>query len=189
MVIYLARDWWSLALRGLAAIIFGIVAWIWPDLTVTALVIIFGAFALVDGAFALATAWAIRNRDGNRPGLLLQGIAGIVIGIVTLVWPDITALALMYLIAAWAIVSGVFEIVAAIELRRVISGEFLLALSGIASVIFGIVVAIFPGSGAVALVWLIGLYAIAFGLLLIVLAFRLRSWQERGGGPTVRVGV
>jgi uncharacterized membrane protein HdeD (DUF308 family) len=188
MVIELARNWWALALRGLAAIIFGIVAWIWPDLTVTALVILFGAFVLVEGAFDVATALTTRNRDDRWP-LLLQGIAGIAIGVVTLVWPDITALTLMYLIAAWAILTGIFEVIVAIRLRREISGEFLLGLAGVASILFGIAIAIFPGSGAVALVWLIGIYAIAFGILLLILAFRLRGWLEEGRGPTMRAGV
>ncbi|MEA2511877.1 MAG: hypothetical protein QOJ59_1364 [Thermomicrobiales bacterium] len=188
MVIELARNWWALALRGLAAIIFGVVAWIWPDLTVTALVILFGAYALVDGAFAIVTAVTRRARD-DRLILVLQGIAGIALGIMTLVWPDITALTLLYFIAAWAILTGIFEVVAAIRLRRVITGEFLLALSGVASIIFGLAIAIFPGSGAVALVWLIGAYAVVIGILLIMLAFRLRNWQDNTRRPAMRASA
>jgi uncharacterized membrane protein HdeD (DUF308 family) len=183
-----APNWWSLAFRGVAAIIFGIVAWIWPDLTVAALVIIFGAYALVDGVFDIGTAITTRTNE-DRLLLLIQGIASVVIGLITFIWPDITALTLIYLIAAWAIVTGVFEVVAAIRLRRVISGEFLLALGGIASVIFGILVAIFPGSGALALVWLIGIYAITFGILFLILAFRLRTWQEEGRGQRQAMSV
>lgn len=109
--------------------------------------------------------------------ILLEGLAGIVVGIMTLVWPSITALTLLYLIAAWAVITGVMEIVAAIQLRRVIEGEWMMVLSGIASIIFGIILFIFPGEGALGLTWLIGIYAIIFGVMLIVLAFRLRGMR------------
>jgi uncharacterized membrane protein HdeD (DUF308 family) len=183
MVVELARNWWTLALRGLAAVLFGIVAWIWPDLTVTALVLLFGAFALVDGVFTVVAALRGRGRDPNWGALLLGGISGIALGLMTLAWPGITALVLMYLVAAWAIVTGAFELIAAIRLRREIEGEWLFGLSGVLSILFGVLVAIFPGEGAVALVWLIGAYAVVFGMLLIALALRLRGWQQRG--PTL----
>ena len=177
MLATLARNWWALALRGLLAVIFGILAWIWPDLTLRVLVIFFGAYALVDGVFALVAA-ARGERQGSRWPLVIEGVAGVLAGLATLVWPDLTARVLLYLIAAWAIVTGVIEIVATIHLRREIENEVLLGLGGLASVLFGVLLIIFPGSGALALVWLIGAYAIIFGVLLIALAFRLRGLAQ-----------
>jgi uncharacterized membrane protein HdeD (DUF308 family) len=179
MVQVLARNWWLLALRGLAAIVFGIVAWVWPDLTLSVLIILFGAYALVDGAFAIGAAISSRDRMRDWPWLLLQGILGVIVGLVTLIWPDLTATALIYLIGAWALVTGVMQIATAIRLRREIEGELFLGLGGLASIIFGLIVFAFPGDGAVALVWLIGTYAIVFGIAAIILAFRLRDWGHR----------
>lgn len=179
MVIVLARNWWALVLRGLFAVLFGIMALAWPGITLGALVLLYGAYALADGVFAIAAVMA--GRTGGRPwwSLLVEGLVGIAVGIMTFAWPGITALVLLYLIAAWAFVTGIFEIVAAIRLREEIRGEWLLALSGILSVLFGLALVIWPGAGAVALVWVIGAYAIAFGALLIALGFRLRSWSRR----------
>src|SRR3954470_22625763 len=126
MMLEMPRHWWSLALRGVVAILFGFLAWIWPDLTVTTLVYLFGAYALVDGVFAIVEALAQRAPASQRGWLLIEGVVGIGAGIVTFVWPDITALALLYVIAAWAIVTGVFEVMAAIRLRREIEGEWFL---------------------------------------------------------------
>jgi len=174
----LARNWWALALRGVFAIIFGVMAWIWPDLTVRALVLLFGAYALVDGVFAIAA--AATGAGGSRWWVLvLEGLLGIAVGLMTIFWPGLTALALLFFIASWAIVTGVFEIVAAYQLRREIEGEWLLALGGLASIIFGLILFIFPGDGALALIWLIGAYAIFFGVLLIVLALRVRGMGDR----------
>jgi uncharacterized membrane protein HdeD (DUF308 family) len=170
----LARYWWTLVLRGALAVLFGIAAWIWPDLTVRALVLLFGAYALVDGAFALVAAFS-GGAGARRGALLLEGILGTVAGILTIVWPDLTATALLFFIAAWAIITGVFEIAAAIELRRQIEGEFLLGLAGVASILFGVLAFIFPAGGALAVVWMIGSYAILFGVVLIALGFRLRG--------------
>jgi len=179
MVIVLARNWWALVLRGLFAVLFGIMALAWPGITLGALVLLYGAYALADGVFAIAAVMA--GRTGGRPwwSLLVEGLVGIAVGIMTFAWPGITALVLLYLIAAWAVVTGIFEIIAAIELREEIRGEWLLALSGILSILFGLALVIWPGAGAVALVWVIGAYAIAFGALLIALGFRLRSWSRR----------
>jgi len=171
------RNWWMFLVRGVLAILFGVVAWVWPDLTVTVLVILFGAYALVDGVFAIIAA-IVAGGEGRWLPLLLAGVAGIGIGVITFLWPDVTALALMYLIAAWAIVLGVLQIVAAIQLRSVLENEWALGLAGLASVIFGAIVAIFPGDGAIALIWVIGIFAILFGVLLIALAFRLRRLGE-----------
>jgi uncharacterized membrane protein HdeD (DUF308 family) len=183
----LTRNWWVLALRGVVAIIFGIVAWAWPGLTLTSLIIVFGAYALVDGAFAIGAVLTSRGQRTNWPWLLLQGILSIGVGIAAIVWPDLTALALLYLIAAWAIVTGVMQIVAAVELRREIESELWLGLGGIASIIFGVLAFIFPGDGALALVWLIGVFAILYGVLALLLAYRLRERAHRT--PTLRPNV
>lgn len=136
--------------------------------------LVIGAYALVDGVFGVINGISSYDERERWWVILLEGLAGIVVGIMTLVWPSITALTLLYLIAAWAVITGVMEIVAAIQLRRVIEGEWMMVLSGIASIIFGIILFIFPGEGALGLTWLIGIYAIIFGVMLIVLAFRLR---------------
>jgi uncharacterized membrane protein HdeD (DUF308 family) len=179
VVIALARNWWALALRGLFGVLFGIAAFAWPGLTLGALVLLYGAYAFADGVFALAAALAGRTEIRPWWALLLEGVAGIGVGVLTIFWPGITALALLYLIAAWAVVTGVFEIAAAIRLRKEIPGEWLLALSGVVSVLFGLALVINPGAGALAMVWLIGAYAILFGVLLIALGFRLRSFVRR----------
>jgi uncharacterized membrane protein HdeD (DUF308 family) len=171
----LARHWWAVGLRGLAAVIFGILALLVPKLTLIVLIAFFGAYALIDGVIALFL--AIRGREYNRNWgwLLVEGIAGILIGILTFRWPGVTALVLLAFIAVWAIVTGIMEIFGAIELRRVINNEWLLILSGVASVLFGLILLVFPGAGALALVVVIGLYAIIYGLLLLGLAWRLRA--------------
>jgi uncharacterized membrane protein HdeD (DUF308 family) len=170
----LTRNWWIFLVRGVLAILFGIIAWIWPDLTVTVLVVLFGAYALVDGIFAIVA--AVTSGEGGRwLPLLLLGLAGIAIGIMTFLWPDITAVALVVIIGVWAIIIGIMQIVAAFQLRQQIEGEWALGLAGLAAIIFGAIVVIFPGDGAIALVWLIGLYAIFFGILLVMLGFRLRA--------------
>jgi len=176
----LARNWWAVGLRGLAAIIFGILALLVPNITLIVLIAFFGAYVLIDGIFAVYL--AIRGREHNRNWgwLLVEGIAGILIGILTFRWPGVTALVLLALIAAWAIITGIGGIFEAIELRREITNEWLLILSGAASVLFGLLLIIFPGTGALALIWLIGLYAIIFGLLLLVLAWQLRGMMQRG---------
>jgi uncharacterized membrane protein HdeD (DUF308 family) len=172
----LTRNWWVLAVRGAFAVLFGLLALIWPGVTVLALVLLFGAYALVDGVMALYTALFDRGRPGGRGGgwLVLEGVAGVLAAIGAVVWPGITALVLLYLIAAWALVTGVAEIVAAIRLRREIEGEWLMILSGALSILFGLLAFLFPGAGALAVVWLIATYAIAFGVVMLILAFRLR---------------
>ncbi|MDQ3466706.1 MAG: HdeD family acid-resistance protein [Chloroflexota bacterium] len=183
----LARNWWALALRGVLAILFGVIAWIWPDLTVRALVLLFGAYALVDGVFAIVA--AATGAGGRRWwALVIEGLLGIAVGLITMVWPDLTALALLYFIASWAIITGVLEIFAAFELRREIEGEWLLGLGGLASILFGLILIVFPGDGALALIWLIGAYAIFFGALLIGLAWRVRSMGDRQP-PETAVGA
>jgi uncharacterized membrane protein HdeD (DUF308 family) len=170
----LARNWWVLVVRGVLAVVFGILAFVWPGATVGALVILFGAFMLVDGVFALVAAWRRAESRTSWWTVLVEGLAGIAIGIITFLWPEVTAFALLYLIAAWAFVTGVLEIFAAIRLRKEIRGELILGLIGVASILFAVLVVLFPGEGAVAIVWAIGAYATVFGILLIVLGLRLR---------------
>lgn len=179
----LLRNWWTLAIRGMVAILFGLAAFFWPSLTVMILVALFGAYALVDGLVALVAAVRAMQQQNRWWPLLLQGLAGIAAGIVTFFYPGITAVALLFIIAAWAIITGIFSVIAAIELRRHISGEWLLGLSGIASILFGILLIAQPLTGALALVWLIGIYAVIFGVLELGLAFRLRSAQEELRAP------
>jgi uncharacterized membrane protein HdeD (DUF308 family) len=175
----LSENWWAVALRGVVAIMTGIVAFLLPVPTMIALVWLFGAYAFLDGLFNLISVLR-RRRTRSRPwwALVLSGIAGISTGVISFVWPGITALAWVYLIAAWALITGVLEIVAAVRLRKEIKGEWLLALSGVFSVLLGVLLAIAPGPGAIALVWYLGTFAIFFGVLMVALSFRLRGRQE-----------
>lgn len=173
MLTALTRQWWAVVLRGVLAVLFGVLALAWPGITVKVLVLFFGAYALVDGIFALTA--AIRG-VGSRPRWLLglEAVAGIGIGIVTFFWPSITALVLLVVIAVHALITGVFEIVAAIALRRELKGEWLLALGGVLSVLFGLALLIWPTAGIIAVIWLVGAFAIVFGIVLIALGLRLR---------------
>ena len=175
MFIVFTSSWWALVLRGLAAIAFGVLAFVWPHITLTALVFLWGAYVLVDGLFAIVA--GVKSYEENKRWwvLLLEGLLSVAAGVLAFVIPGITALVLLLLIAAWAIVTGAFEIGAAIQLRKYITGEWLLALAGVASVLFGFALLFNPNAGAIAVVWLIGAYALLFGVLLLALGFRLRS--------------
>ena len=175
----LAQNWWAIVLRGVCALMFGIGAFVWPGLTLAVLVLLYGAYALVEGVLAIA--WALMGRHaGPFPwGVLLAGLAGAVVGIVTFLYPGLTALTLLYLIAAWAIVRGVFEIIAAFHLRKELDNEWLLALGGLLSVALGVILIAAPGAGALAVLWWIGAFAILFGILEIVLGFRLKGVRDR----------
>jgi len=177
LVELLARHWWVLLLRGIAAIAFSVVAFAWPGLTLASLVIVFGAYALVDGVFSIVG--AIRG-GGRQPWwlLVLEGLVGIGIGALTLFAPGVTALALLFYIAIWAVATGVLQIGAAIALREEIEGEWLLGLGGLASVVFGALLVARPGAGALAVLWLIGAWALAFGVLLVVLSFKAKGLQN-----------
>lgn len=174
MLPMLARYWWLILLRGIAAIVFGVLAFIWPGITLVTLVLFWGAFALVDGVLALAHA-VMGDSKGSRWWLALIGVAGILVGLMTFMWPGLTALVLLFFIAGWAIALGVFQIVGAIRLRKEIDNEWTLVLGGALSVLFGIVLLAAPGAGAVGLIWVIGAYAIVFGILLVMAALKLKK--------------
>ena len=171
----LGRTWWLVLLRGIAAIVFGILAWTWPIATVITLVLFWGAYALIDGVAALVGGW--QAKDSGKPmwPIVLIGVVGIAAGIFTFVQPGVTAIALLLLIAIWAIAHGVFEITAAIRLRKEIENEWLLILSGVLSVAFGALMILNPGAGALAVLWILGAFSVAYGALLVVLAFKLKK--------------
>jgi uncharacterized membrane protein HdeD (DUF308 family) len=180
MLALVARDWWVFAVRGVAAIIFGILAFVWPEATVTVLVYLIGAYLLVDGAtllIALARGDVRARQHALAVGIM--GVAGVVAGIATFVWPDVTALTLLYVIAFWAIIMGAMQVVAAIALRRELEGEFWLGLGGVLSVVFGVLLIAFPGDGLIALVWAVAIWAIAFGASSLGLANRLRGVDRK----------
>jgi uncharacterized membrane protein HdeD (DUF308 family) len=171
----LKRHWWVPVLRGVAAIVFGVMAFVYPGLTVAVLVLLFGAWVLVDGVFRVVGAIGHRPSDADWGWQLVIGILGIIIGFLTFHAPQITALALIIYIAAWALMVGATEIALAIKLRREIKGEWFLILMGLVSIVFAVMLLWNPLPGALALVWLIGSYAIVFGILGIILGLRLRS--------------
>jgi len=172
----LTRSWWMLALRGIVAILFGILALIWPGLTLLWLVALFAAFALLAGA-ASAMA-ALRARDHPGWGLaLLFGIVSAIAGVLAIAYPGITALTLILLMGANALVTGMIDMVMAFRLRRQMRNEWLLVAAGLVSIVFGAVVMVFPAAGALALVWFVSFYATLTGVLLLILAFRARRWH------------
>ena len=179
--------WWALGIRGIVAILFGLAALLRPGIALEALILLFGAYVLVDGAFAIVGVFGGTRGGTPRWVLLVEGVAGVLAGFIAFILPGMTALVLLYLIAAWSIVTGVFEAATAIRLRREIRGEWALVAGGIISVLFGVVLAVLPAVGILSLIWLIGVYAIVFGVLLIVTAFRVRSNEGGGQGRPSRV--
>jgi uncharacterized membrane protein HdeD (DUF308 family) len=168
----------SLALRGLAALVFGVMTLVWPGITLTALVLLWGFFALVDGMASLMDLVNRRAVAAPRWPLVVRGIAGVAAGIITWIWPGITALALLYVIAAWAFVIGMVEIATAVEFRRELEQEWILGLAGALSIVFAVLLVITPGAGALAITWLIGWYAIVVGAV-----FLATAWEARGERP------
>ena len=174
MLEFIGKNWWLLVLRGACAILFGMLAFTWPGMTLGALILLFGAYALADGILAFVAAFS--NSTGTPWWLLaLEGLLSIAIASVTFLFPGITAIVLLFIMAMWAIVTGVFEIAAAIQLRRVIDGEVWLGLAGVASIVFGVALLARPGVGALAVVWIIGAYSVMFGMLLIALGFHVKA--------------
>jgi len=179
MNMLLARNWWALLIRGVLAVVFGVIAFVNPGITLAALVLLFAAYSLVDGVFSIIAGLRAAQRHERWWPFAIEGLLSIVVGVIAFAMPAATAFALLMLASAWSIVTGLFRIAAAIRLRREIQGEWLLVLNGVLSVAFGVVIALFPGAGLVTLMWLVGFYAIAFGVILIALAFRLRSHGAR----------
>ena len=187
MFTQLFRNWWMLALRGVLGIVFGIVALVSPESTKLALVLLFGAFAMADGVFAVGTGIAAKEYFDRWWAVLLEGLTGIIVGVLTFFWPNVTALALIYFIAAWAVVTGIFEIVAAIQFRQIIPGEWAMILTGLLSVVLGITLFVFPAAAEVSLMWMIGIYAIIAGSMEIVFAFRMHGlWNNLKSTGMVR---
>lgn len=176
------RNWWAFILRGVIAIIFGILAFVWPGITLAALVFLFGFYALLDGIFAIVSAIRAAGAGQRWFYLVVEGILSIAAGIISIVWPAITALVLVFIIAFWAILTGAMEIMAAIRLRREIDNEWALGIAGAISLIFGIVMLIWPGAALLSFVWLIGLFAILFGISFIAIGWRLKGLNDQRGG-------
>jgi uncharacterized membrane protein HdeD (DUF308 family) len=183
--------WWPVVFRGAPAVVFGAAASVWPGITIYAFVYLFVANAIVSGVLSIATAaeqrsggisfWSFirRNKSASSGQFIFQSILGVGLGLAVITWPGSPALALIYVIAASAFVAGIFEVVTAIDSRKVIDNEWLLALAGIASIAYGVFAALFPGDGAVSMVWTIGIYAVVFGTLLIFLGFRFHGMNRQ----------
>lgn len=186
MIQQLAQHWWALALRGVAAILFGVLTFVVPGITLLYLVYLFAFYVIFEGVFNIVS---VIRAPGHHWLLLVEGLISICAGILTILWPGITALILLYLIAFWAIFTGILEISSGIRLRQHISNEWLLILMGILSIAFGVFITVFPGAGAIAIILWIGGYAVLFGVILLVFAFRLRKYSKDAGvtgtaGPT-----
>ena len=173
MVIELARNWWALALRGVVAILFALVAIFLPVVTAAALILLFGAYAFIDGVFALIAGLRLARQHGRSAPLLLEGVLNVLIGLIIFIWPSEALVALVYVVAIWAVITGVALIAAGIALIRH-SGEWLLVLCGIISILLGIILFVQPTAGVIALSWWLGFYALLFGIILLVAAFRIR---------------
>ncbi|MGX8272207.1 HdeD family acid-resistance protein [Brevundimonas diminuta] len=170
----LHRSWWLLLLRGIAAVAFGVLTFVWPQISLLTLILVYGVYALIDGVLALIA--AIRGGGfAPRWWLALGGVVSILAAVVAFAWPGLTALVLVYLIGFWSILRGVLEIIGAIRLRNEIANEWTLGVAGALSVIFGLILVFMPGAGALGLLWLIAAWAVLFGLLLIWVAFKVRT--------------
>jgi uncharacterized membrane protein HdeD (DUF308 family) len=177
-----SKYWWVVLIRGILAILFGILLFVMPGLTVASLVIVFGAYALVDGLFAIFYSISGRNTDKEWGMHLIEGILGVAFGLLVLTWPELatiaTGITLLVMIAVWAIVTGALQVISAIQLRKEIDNEIWLGLGGLISIVFGVILLRFPITGILAILWLIAGYSIAFGVLFIMLAFRLRNMRR-----------
>ena len=178
MLTLLSRNWWLVALRGVVAVLFGLLTLLYPGIALGSFVLLFGAYAIVDGLAAVWSSVQHRSQEGWWIHLL-EGFVSIIAGIVAFVYPAITTLVMLYVVALWAFMTGVFEVLAAVRLRKEITGEFWLGLSGIISVLFGLLLIVSPGAGILAVLTLVGVYAIAFGVFLIMLALRLRGFAYK----------
>jgi uncharacterized membrane protein HdeD (DUF308 family) len=182
----LIRNWWSLVIRGVLGVLLGILTFLWPGITLAGLVTLFGAYCLIDGLLAIVGAVRAAQSHERWGPLVIEGLCGIAAAAVAFFWPGAITLTLIYLIGIWAIFTGVFEIVAAIRLRRHISGEWLLGLSGIASIVFGCLIMAVPLAGALVIALWFGAYVFIFGVLMIALGIRLRSMRHSNlAGPAI----
>lgn len=173
--------WWVLLLRGVLAILFGIAAYAWPGMTLATLVTLFGAFAFVDGIFNVFHAFSGRKEDERWWVLLLEGLLGIAFGVITFQAPEITATVLILYIAFWAMATGILRIILAVRLRKEIEGEWWMALAGLAGIVFGVLMVARPGAGALALLWLVAIWAIVGGVFLVILSFKVKGLGGRLG--------
>jgi len=179
MNILLVTKWWSMVVRGLVGISIGVITFLWPAITLASLVLLFGAYAILDGILAFAGATQAKRANQQSGALVFEGVAGLVAGIITIARPALAATMLVYIIAAWAILTGILEISAAVRLRQSIQGEWLLGFFGLLSVAFGMAIAVTPALGALAIALWIGAYAFVSGIVLTILGLRLRSWSHR----------
>ena len=184
MVRTLSQNWWLVVLRGVLAILFGLLAFAWPGITWLTLVIMFGVYAIVDGLVAVGTGLS-RRKEARWWTFLLEGLINIGAGVVALIWPALATLVILYVIAAWAVFTGILEIVAAIRLRHEITNEWVLALGGAISVAVGLLLFSQPAAGSLAIIWIIGAYALIFGVLFVILGFRLRNWRGSDSPETL----
>ncbi len=180
MVRSLSQNWWLVILRGIFGILFGLAAFVWPAITWLTLIVMFGIYAIVDGLVAIITGLS-RTKDSPRWWtFLLEGLISIGAGVVALIWPGLTSLVLVYMIASWAVITGILEIVAAIRLRNEITNEWMLGVGGLVSIALGVLLFLRPVAGGLAIIWTIAAYALIFGVLLVVLGFRRRNWRAPG---------
>jgi uncharacterized membrane protein HdeD (DUF308 family) len=177
MITALAQNWWTFTLRGVFAILFGLLAFVAPGATLITLIFVYGFYAILNGGFALYAAWNLRSYD-RWWVFLLEGLLGIAAGVIAFVYPGAAAVAFLAIIAVWAILVGILQIVAAIRLRQMIENEWSLGLGGLLSVVFGVLLVVWPRSGLVAISWIIGFYAAAFGVMLLILGSRLRGLNK-----------
>jgi uncharacterized membrane protein HdeD (DUF308 family) len=187
LIVSLGRFWWAVLLRGIIAIIFGLIALLWAEFATIALVLIFGIYALAEGVILVANSWTNRTTNPRWWVPFIEGLAGITAGFLVFFLTDFAAFVIIYLIAVWALITGILEVITAIRLREEIQNEWALALSGILSVVLGILLIIWPAMGILAVIWAVGLYAVLFGLLMIYLAFKIRRTPLGSGDVLNRV--
>jgi uncharacterized membrane protein HdeD (DUF308 family) len=178
MISSITRNWWAVVLRGVIAVLFGVLALAKPDITLEALIALFGFFAIIDGVFTLVGGISMIGSGLPWGGPVFGGLVGIAIGVATFIWPGLTALTLLYLIAFWAIFTGLMEIMTAVQMRQQLPHPVLLGFAGALSILFGLLLVVYPSSGALSVIWLLGIYAIIFGVSFIVLGFRLRNVEH-----------
>lgn len=179
----LTRNWWTLLVRGIVAVIFGILAIANPKTTLTVLLLFAAAYVIVDGILSILASLTAAERGRGWGWLLVSGILGVAIGVAMFVWPDVTALVLLYLFVAWLLVIGVMQLVAGIRMRRLISGALWIALAGVLSIVLGFYILANPEAGLIGLLWIIGIYAILFGAMMIMASLQLRRWYRNGHTP------